>query len=517
MNKVLQTVFEYHETTKHSQQRLAKSLGYMDWSTQPDPFRTYRGTEVFNLPIAIDNSTPPYHLLDDSLPAAPIVKESISQLLQFSLGLAAWKESGADSWAVRCNASSGNLHPTEAYLILPPLMQEQRTKSSIFHYRPKEHAIENLASFKTNFWKKLPEKSFIIGLSTISWREVWKYGERAFRYAQLDVGHAWQAFVVSAKMLGWKVTRLDSVSDTDISILLGLSQEERFFEDEIPDMLFVISSEHIDPRLSIDILIKSVPLDFNGIANKLSSSMQKWEIIPTIEKATSEPQIPQPTIIKREIKRVPSKESKEVVLNRRSVHIMQESISNITKKQFHHILESVLGSLDGKDNSAHLAIFINQVQGYESGLYILIRNYADKEDLQKEMDSKFLWNYTEFEHLYLLQIKDFRVLSKLISCSQDIASDGAFSLGMLCNFTDQLEKYGAHRYKELFWECGAIGQQLYLEATSIELSGTGIGCYLDDDMHKLLGLKNNRYQILYHFTIGRGYMDNRILTRPAYS
>ena len=157
-------VYEYHETTKHSQHRYAKSLGYMDWSTQPDPFRTYKGTEVLNLPLAIKNSTPPYHLLDDALPPAPILKESISQLLQFSMGLAAYKESGDSSWAVRCNASSGNLHPTEAYLILPPLMQEQVGKSSIYHYRPKDHALEKLSTFKTTFWKKLPERSFIIGL-----------------------------------------------------------------------------------------------------------------------------------------------------------------------------------------------------------------------------------------------------------------------------------------------------------------------------------------------------------------
>jgi hypothetical protein len=88
---------------------------------------------------------------------------------------------------------------------------------------------------------------------------------------------------------------------------------------------------------------------------------------------------------------------------------------------------------------------------------------------------------------------------------------------MLCNFSEQLQTYGAHRYKELYWECGAIGQQLYLEATSLGLSGTGIGCFLDDMMHGLLGIKDNRYQVLYHFTIGRGGVDSRIMTKPAYN
>ncbi|EDZ61749.1 SagB/ThcOx family dehydrogenase [Sulfurimonas gotlandica] len=516
MNKSLQMVYEYHKTTKHAQHKYARSLGYMDWNTQPDPFRVYNGAKTIKLPLAIQNSTPPYHLLDAELPSAPVVKESISQLLQFSMGLAAYKESDGGSWAVRCNASSGNLHPTETYLVLPPLMQEQVGKSSIYHYRPKDHALEELASFETSFWKKLPEGSFIVGLSSISWREVWKYGERAFRYTQLDAGHAWQAFIVSAKMLGWKVNRLDSVSDADISTLLGLTQKTRFFEDENPDMLFVISPKDVNPKLSLDALVDSVPLKFEGIANKLSPSMQKWDIIPAIEEATSDAQIPQPTTLRSEITRTPSRESKDVVLNRRSVHVMQKDISTITKEQFHNMLSSILDSQDAKENSAHLAIFIHQVEGYQSGLYILVRNFRDRDDLEKEMDAKFRWSHTEFEHLYLLQTRDLCATSKAISCSQDIASDGAFSLGMLCNFTDQLQMYGAHRYKELYWECGAIGQQLYLEATSMGLSGTGIGCFLDDDMHGLLGLTNNRYQILYHFTVGRGYVDSRIATRPAY-
>ena len=110
MNNNLQTVLQYHETTKHSQQRYARSLGYMDWSTQPDPFRNYNGCDSIELPLAFENVTPPYHLLNSNLPPAPLLKESLSQLLQFSMGIAAHKHSGDSSWAVRCNASSGNLH-----------------------------------------------------------------------------------------------------------------------------------------------------------------------------------------------------------------------------------------------------------------------------------------------------------------------------------------------------------------------------------------------------------------------
>ena len=516
MNKELQTVLQYHETTKHSQQRYARSLGYLDWATQPNPFREYKGCDSLALPLAFEHATPPYHLLDTPLPCAPLCKESLSQLFQFSMGIAAWKVSNGSSWAVRCNASSGNLHPTESYLLLPPLQEEQKGKTTLFHYTPKNHALENLAEFETSFWDALPKGSFILGLSSISWREVWKYGERAFRYVNLDAGHAWQSLVVSAKMLGWKVTRLDSVSDADISTLLGLSQKSRFCEEEHPDMLLVVSPEYVESSLSLDALLQNTPLFHQGRANKLSPSMQEWEIIPKIEEATSVGQKAQKDLPRISLERKPTRESKDVVLERRSVHIMDKTNSFITKEQFHQLLSSVLVSLDAKENSAHLVLFVHRVEGYESGLYILLRNTRDEMELKEQMHTAFAWQETDLQSLFLLEKRDLLMVSKAISCSQDIASDGAFSLGMLCNFSEQLQTYGAHRYRELYWECGAIGQQLYLEATSMGLSGTGIGCFLDDMMHSLLGLKSNKFQTLYHFTVGRGYVDSRIRTRPPY-
>lgn len=516
MNKNLQTVFHYHETTKHSQQRYARSLGYMDWSTQPNPFRGYKGAKNIKLPLALENTTPPYHLLNTKLPSAPLVKESISQLLQFSMAIAAYKKSDGSSWAVRCNASSGNLHPTETYLVFPPVLVEQNSKSNVLHYTPKNHSLEVLCEFDSSFWDKLEDGSFLLGLSSIAWREAWKYGERAFRYVNLDAGHAWQSIAVSAKMLGWNMTRLDAVSDGDISTILGLNQENRFFEDEEADMIFVISPSKVESSLTLNDLIENLPLTYDGIANKLSPSMHEWKIIPAIQKATSSMQVAQKDVKIVINKKDVSQESKTVILNRRSVHVMDKLTSAITKEQFHTLLNSVTTSLDAKENSVHLCIFIHRVKDYDSGLYILIRNERDLNSLKKEFHNDFLWSKSEFENLYLLEKRDFKSASKAISCNQDIASDGAFSLGMLANFYQQLQDYGAHRYKELYWESGMIGQKLYLEATSLDLSGTGIGCFLDDTMHSLLGLKNNNFQILYHFTVGRGYVDSRIITAPAY-
>lgn len=514
MNRDLQTIFDYHERTKHTTQRYARSLGYLDWSTQPDPYRVYQGAEEVLMPLSFDNTTPPYHLLDtNDVPSAPLCIESVSQLLQFSMGIAAHKAANGNRWSVRCNASSGNLHPTETYLVLPPSTITQQT--SIIHYRVKNHSLEVLAELDTKFWEQMPRDSFLIGFSSIAWREVWKYGERGFRYVHLDVGHAFQSLAVSAKMLGWKISKIEGISQDDLSTLFGLNQDGRFFEDETPDIIAVVSKQGIN-NLSLNSLIENVPLQFNSIANKLSPSMHSWEIIPQIEQATSSLGKSQAKVSRDDIEKLPTKESKDVILQRRSVHIMDKDASKISKEQFHTILRSVSGSLDGRENATHLCLMLHRVDEYKNGLYLLIRNEKDFESLRQQMHHDFLWETTSLANLYFLEARDLQMASKAISCTQDIASDGAFSLGMLCNFSQQLQEFGARRYKELYWECGMIGQQLYLEATSLGLSGTGIGCFLDDTMHYMLGLKSNLFQILYHFTVGRGYVDSRIQTEPAY-
>ena len=103
----------------------------------------------------------------------------------------------------------------------------------------------------------------------------------------------------------------------------------------------------------------------------------------------------------------------------------------------------------------------------------------------------------------------------MVSCHQEIAGYSAFSLGMITRFKSIVEKE-PYRYRHLFWETGMIGQVLYLEAEAHGVRGTGIGCFFDDAVHEMLGFEDNRYQSLYHFTIGLPVEDSRLTTYPPY-
>ena len=101
--------------------------------------------------------------------------------------------------------------------------------------------------------------------------------------------------------------------------------------------------------------------------------------------------------------------------------------------------------------------------------------------------------------LYLLAEEDCRPAARTLSCHQDIAADGFFSVGMIAEFDGPIRRHGPWFYRNLYWEAGMVGQVLYLEAEAAGVRSTGIGCYFDDPVHQILGLTDNRFQSLYQF------------------
>ena len=59
-------------------------------------------------------------------------------------------------------------------------------------------------------------------------------------------------------------------------------------------------------------------------------------------------------------------------------------------------------------------------------------------------------------------------------------------------------------------EGGMVGHALYLEAEAQGVRGSGLGCFFDDEVHKLIGLPDARFQALYHFAIGMPLADDRL-------
>ncbi|HXN06539.1 MAG TPA: SagB/ThcOx family dehydrogenase, partial [Nitrospiria bacterium] len=491
----------YHQQTKHHFHAYAPGPPRLDWATQPNPFRRYEGATLLPLEHLPPGDTPLYgpafmagHIAPESLN-----RRSLSQLFYDSLALSAWKEMGGEKWALRINPSSGNLHPTEGYLICGPV-EGLCGEPMICHYAPKEHSLERRAGFPIDTWKllatDLPEGAVLIGLSTIYWREAWKYGARAFRYSHHDIGHAIGAISIAAAGLGWEASLLDDIGTEFLENLLGVS-DQKGSEAEHPDCLLAIypcrkTDQHPLIRKMDPVNFKK--LQWEGKPNFLSASHVSWPIIDDAIDATRKPATPGIYGTRKTIGKAPETTAESISL-RKMIHQRRSAVdfdgqAGLARDGLYQILLKTMpfpGQVPFNtlpwDPLIHLGLFVHRVLDLDPGLYFLTRDPAQKEDLRVSMKDTFDWKTPEGcpdgLALYHLVTGDARGMAAQVSCGQDIASDGCFSLGMIADFEKALERYGAWFYPRLYWECGMIGQVLYLEAEAMGIRGTGIGCFFD--------------------------------------
>ncbi len=559
-------VIHYHIQTKHQFNRYARSAGFLDWTNQPDPFRRFEGAPLISLPLLKSDEEPRSPAYDaiygqEVVPSQPVNVRTISRFFEYALALSAWKKAGESVWPLRSNPSSGNLHPTEGYVVLPQI-DGLDLRPGLYHYAPREHGVELRAAFPIELMTRLlapfPPGAFLFGLTSVHWREAWKYGERAFRYCNHDVGHAIGSARIAAATLGWKMVLLDSVDQDTVAMLLGTDRKEDFgeAEPEHPDCLAMVWPDDVKrpKEQSFPLFLDAVAVQelaggtWHGTANRLSGEHgAHWGLIDEAAEASWKRQADRP-VIDCHIQQFSSSDTCHVsrstsgggdgptaghIIHQRRSAVAFDGTTSISAATFFHMMQRVMPEAERPqlerpmpwdvwpyDPAIHLLIFIHRVDGLPPGLYCLVRDVRKLSFVQQVMNSELIWTVApgcpDGLPLYRLLEGDAKKLAAQVSCHQDIAGDSAFSFGMLAEFEGTLRERGAWWYPRMFWEAGLLGQVLYLEAEAAGVRATGIGCFFDDPVHEIVGIQSLAIQSLYHFTIGGPVEDRRLQTLPPY-
>src|SRR3990172_6114090 len=567
----LDLVMRYHQETKHHFSRYVRAPGSMDWANQPDPFRRFEGSPLIPLPILKRDDAPRSPLYEDlyrpgAITSAPFSVRALSRFLEYALAISAWKQFGEVRWALRSNPSSGNLHPTEGYLLIDEV-PGLSPFPGLYHYAAKDHALELRAEVPTESFDSLlqgfPPNAFFVGFTSVNWRETWKYGERAFRYCQHDVGHAIGSARIAAQTLGWRTLLLDGLADDTLAALLGADRPEDFegAEREHPDCLAVVwpadqeagrsagKTISLPLFLSTDAVRNSARRIWHGKANRLSrDDPVQWQIVDQVEAASWKSSTEQRLV---ELNQggssaenltnpgtdapgiYPGQPRAGQVIRQRRSALAFDGRTSISVGTFFTMLARVMPRVEREpcrrpmpwdvlpwEPAIHLVLFVHRVNGVAPGFYMLVRDPAKVDSLRRATHRQFAWTLPpgcpENLPLFLLEQGDARQLAAQVSCLQEIAGDSAFSLGMIAEFEPSLRRYGPWFYRRLFWETGVIGQVLYLEAEASGVRATGIGCFFDDPVHQVLGFNDATFQSLYHFTTGGHVEDPRLTTLPPY-
>jgi len=423
----------------------------------PDPFRHYEGVPVLDLPAE-----------PSSVADGPAF---LSRLLYYSAAISASKRvpSTGYRYALRVNPSSGNLHPTEFHFVTRGVRE---WPDGSYHYRPSSHMAEQrgLGDFRIG----AGPVTFV--LTSIAWREAWKYQSRAYRYCLLDIGHAWQALAFAGRFTGCESLASGQFPDAEIAQLLGVH------EDEWPMLIIELSGGAIpvrDPDAG-------ETMRFGGRANKLSEREVEYPLIAGIQAATRSVTRSIPGRVSEA--RLPPR-FEEIARARRSALDFVGGEKRMSLAQLSAIL-SAASEPPASDFSApgfiQLYLYVHRVDGLAQGVY---RHWPDR--------------------LESMLPGDQRVVAAGLSLRQNLAGNACVAFSMIADLDRAAAMYGDRGYRYAHFEAGAIGQRLYLAAEAEGLRGTGIGAFFDDEVNEYLRLTPGR-QVVYHFALGYPVDDPRI-------
>jgi len=491
---------EYHESTKHSVESLRLSPHVLDWANMPDPFRHYEGVPVLDL--AADPPAPETPALEvlngaSGSTAAGDGSTFLSQLLFYSAAVSASKRvpSTGDRYALRVNPSSGNLHPTECHFLARGMRD---WPDGLYHYRPSAHMAEQRALGDLEMKLTGSSVPIVFILTSIAWREAWKYRDRAYRYCLHDIGHAWQALTLAAHAVGCDSFAVGHFPDDEVAEFCRLNEDEW-------------------PMLIVELRGRSIPVDRNplkgadtcatvwygGRANQISRERTAYTRIEGIHDATklnrscrgiatTEPVAAGSGEIK-----LPSPASSlrafgEVARMRRSALNFLGGMRSMSLPQLSAILAVTSRPFSADFAAARfiqLYVYVHRVQGLQPGVYRFWPEHAELEPIRSG---------------------DQRVAAAGLSLGQELAGNACVAFSMIGDLERATRAHGDRGYRYVHFEAGAIGHRLYLSAEMLGFGATGIGAFYDDEVHRYLNLTPDKGQVVYHFAIGHPVPDPRL-------
>jgi SagB-type dehydrogenase family enzyme len=425
----------------------------------PDPFRHYEGVPVLDLPA------------DPPLPGASAPASDgaafLSQLLYYSAAISASKRvpSTGFQYALRVNPSSGNLHPTEFHFRTRGL---NNWPDGLYHYRPSSHMAEQRALGEFTIGDDGAAIVFI--LTSIAWREAWKYRERAYRYCLLDIGHAWQSLALAAQALGFETSAIGDFRDDEVARLCHLA------EDEWP-MLMIEIRRNADRAPDLKETIW-----YGGQPNELSKEKLAYPGIDAIHAATKVGPANAPESARTS---TGPQTYVEFARRRRSALDFIGGLQLISLSQ----LLAILAEAQPLLQFIQLYLYVHRVDGLDPGVY---RFWPAKGEME------------------MVKSGDQRVAAAGLSLGQDLAGNACVAFSMIGDLETATRDYGDRGYRYVYFEAGAIGQRLYLAAEGLGLGATGIGAFYDEEVHRYLHVTPAQGQVVYHFAIGYPIPDPRV-------
>ena len=483
MNKNIKYALEYHQETKHSEVSIRSSNHYLDWDNKPKPFKFYTSHSSEALPV--DFPIPSLNVITmkdtDQILSSTDTKINIkllSSLLFFSSGITRQIKFPHGNYFMRAAPATGALYPIELYIVTENI---DGLKAGVYHFCPGQFALTKLREgdhrlllFEASGYDKVTKSSpFTLILTSIAWRNAWKYQARSYRHWFWDSGVITANLIATAMSFGLNTKLIIGFVDKVVNDMLCLDEGK---EASVVLAPIGIGCSQEKPkkmeypsRFVPDIvpLSKNKEMEYPQIwelhnASSLNSSeeVRKWtDSVPMIqfqepEKAgimESKQIDPRPAI---------SQSLSNVILLRGSTR--KFSRQPIAFEQLSNILYSLTRRINSdfidKKSMIDIYFIANEVANLQSGAY-----FFNRKD----------------NSINLLNSNVHRNTSGYLCLEQPLFSDASTVFYMMSNLKLILETLGNRGYRLCQFESGIIAGKIYLSAYSQGIGASGSTFYDD--------------------------------------
>src|SRR5713101_2097332 len=269
----------YHEATKHSEISLRTSGHYLDWENKPSPFKVYR--KLPSIPLPRDFPRPEEPALKTIRGEIPSKKAKnpdlavLAEILFFSAGLTRKMRLGSEEYYMRAASATGALYPIELYVVsgdIPGL------KAGVYHFNPYDFALVQLreGDFRSDLALASDESSesspFTIVMTSLAWRNAWKYEARSYRHWFWDSGVIGTNLLATCSSAGLAIKVVLGFVDSEVDQLLGLGTRK-----EATVALAVVGVDHTEKAPRMQQPIPSLSLGINPLSKEEVDYSTIWE------------------------------------------------------------------------------------------------------------------------------------------------------------------------------------------------------------------------------------------------
>ena len=236
MNKEIKYALEYHQETKHSELSIRSSNHYLDWDNKPKPFKFYTTLPSEALPVNFPIPSLNVITMKDTsqIPFPVDTKIDIkllSSLLFFSSGITRQIKYPHGSYFMRAAPATGALYPIELYIVTENI---NGLRAGVYHFCPGQFALTKLRkedyrlllSEASGYDEVIKNSPFTIILTSIAWRNAWKYRARSYRHWFWDAGVILANFLALCNNNHLSSEIILGYQDKLINNLLGLQDQK---------------------------------------------------------------------------------------------------------------------------------------------------------------------------------------------------------------------------------------------------------------------------------------------------